>query len=267
VVAQARAPDSSKNFPDQPDIGATPVAPFLSMRRPIIGITQSSSLHHPRTPTDYLFRIAYYQAVQQAGGVPVAVGHDIYKVDPIHLDGILFSGGGDINPCVYGEETVEYALGIDDQRDLLELQLLYNAVHQGIPFLGICRGLQLINVALGGDLYRDLAGQRSASMDHDWYPSRKVLAHTVSLELSSPLQAIGFDHIFSVNSLHHQGIRDVGAGLSVIAHASDGLIEGIQLTGHHFGLAVQWHPEWLIDQPPTRNLFKAFIHACERNLR
>lgn len=234
------------------------------MSKPIIGITQSSLPHHLRTLQDNLHRNAYYLAIQQAGGIPVKVEPHTLQTGPIHLDGILFSGGGDINPFIYGDTDNEFALGIDDDRDHLEIDHLRLAVDNGIPFLGICRGLQLINVALGGNLYRDLTRQRSSSIPHDWHPSRKYLAHSVSVDPKSLFHRFGFDANHMVNSLHHQGIRTIGNGLSPIAHAPDGLIEAFELTGHPFGLAVQWHPEWLTGQQSTRCLFESFIHACER---
>ena len=234
------------------------------MPKPIIGITQSSLPHYLRTLQDNLHREAYYLAIQQAGGISVKVEPHTLQIDPIQLDGILFSGGGDINPFIYGEMDNEFALGIDDDRDHLEVALFRLAVDNGIPFLGICRGLQLINVALGGNLYRDLTRQRSSGIPHDWHPSRKYLAHSVSVDSKSLLHRFGFDTNHMVNSLHHQGIRTIGNGLSPIAYASDGLIEAFELTGHPFGLAVQWHPEWLTGQQSTRCLFESFIHACER---
>jgi putative glutamine amidotransferase len=233
------------------------------MSPPIIGITLSSSFHYPRLPREVLSQAAYFHAVRQAGGNPVKVEPLADPIDSLHLDGILFSGGGDINPRVYGEINDGSSLGIDDTRDSLELNLVQLAVQKDIPFLGICRGLQLINVAFGGSLYGDLNRQRPASLAHDWHPSRKYLAHSISIENESQLCDFGFESGFMVNSLHHQGIHVIGKGLSLIAYTSDGLIEAFELTGHHFGLAVQWHPEWLTSQQPTRTLFESFVSACE----
>jgi putative glutamine amidotransferase len=237
------------------------------MPKPIIGITWSSQPHYLRTLQSTLFREAYYLAIQQAGGIPHKLESHSTKVDSTHLDGILFSGGGDINPLIYGVTDNEYAQGIDDERDRLELDLLRLALDNHIPFLGICRGLQLINVGLGGSLYQDLSILRSSGIPHDWHPSRKYLAHSISVDYKSLLGQFGFESNHFVNSLHHQGIRAIGKNLTPIAHASDGLIEAIQVTGHPFGLAVQWHPEWLNDQQSTRCLFESFIHACEHTLQ
>jgi putative glutamine amidotransferase len=234
------------------------------MSRPIIGITRSSQPHYLQTLQDNLIREAYYLAIQKAGGIPVKVDPNTSQNEVVHLDGILFSGGGDINPLIYGDPDDEFALGIDDVRDHLELDLLRLAMDNDIPFLGICRGMQLINVAFGGNLYRDLTRLRSSGLPHDWHPSRMYLAHSISVNSNSLLSQFGFSNGHMVNSLHHQGVRTIGKGLSPIARASDGLIEAIELTGHPFGLAVQWHPEWLTGQQSTRRLFESFIHACER---
>jgi putative glutamine amidotransferase len=233
------------------------------MPRPIIGITRSSTPHYLRTHQDILIYAAYDLAISRAGGIPFSVEPNSPRSGLRHLDGILFSGGGDINPHIYGDSNDEFALGIDDDRDRLELDLLRLAVDSSIPFLGICRGLQLINVALGGNLYRDLTRQRSSDISHDWHPSRMYLAHSASVDPKSLLIQFGFGANLMVNSLHHQGVRTIGTGLSPIAYAPDGLIEALELTGHPFGLAVQWHPEWLTSQQPTRCLFESFIHACE----
>jgi putative glutamine amidotransferase len=237
---------------------------FYLMSRPIIGITQSSQPQYLKTLQDTLSREAYVLAIQQAGGIPINIETPDLQVENHHLDGIVFRGGGDINPSIYGDANHGFSLGIDDGRDHLELALVQLAIDNDIPFLGICRGLQLINVAHGGSLYQDLASLHSSSIQHDCHPSRKYLAHPVSIIPNSRLSQFGFDTSQMVNSLHHQGIRTLGKGLSPIALAPDGLIEAIEVTGHPFGLAVQWHPEWLTSQQSTRCLFEAFIHACER---
>lgn len=234
------------------------------MPLPTIGITQASNRDYPQTLHAFLNREAYFRAIRQAGGSPTAITTSNYKTLLPLLDGILFSGGGDVNPRRYDDNQFDFVTGIDDQRDAFEIDVFSHIIQEDIPFLGICRGLQMINVARGGSLFRDLSQQKEGSILHDWHPSRSLLVHNVSLNTYNPLLEAGFPHHFFVNSLHHQGIRIIGKDLSSIAQSSDGLIEAIQLTGHRFGLAVQWHPEWLTDQQPTQNLFNNFIHSCER---
>lgn len=236
----------------------------IHMPLPTIGITQPSNRDHPLTLHAFLNHEVYYRAIRQAGGIPTAITSANFKGLLPHLGGVLFSGGGDLNPCMYGDTQAEFAAGVDDQRDSLEIEIFSRVIEGDIPFLGICRGLQLINVARGGSLFRDLSQQKDGSIPHDWHPSRSLLAHKVSIDLHNPLLEAGFSLQFYVNSLHHQGIRIPGKDLLPIARSPDGLIEAIQLTGHRFGLAVQWHPEWLTDQQPTRNLFNNFIHSCGR---
>ncbi len=234
---------------------------------PIIGITQTTYIYHPQTLRDHLFRCAYFSAIRQVGGIPLElsslrIGNQSSSTLD-HIDGILFSGGGDINPHIYGIGSDKYVDGIDDQRDAFELALFNLALERDVPILGICRGCQLVNVALGGSLYTDLNQEHPSNYEHDWHPSRQYLAHSVILEPDCRLIEIGYSTNCKVNSLHHQGIKELGKGLMPFARARDGLIEGIELTGHRFGLAVQWHPEWLTDQQPTRALFECFIKACE----
>jgi putative glutamine amidotransferase len=233
---------------------------------PIIGITQPSYLHYPRRLRENLARDAYYFAVRQTDGIPVEIipptSKDFALPDLKSINGILFSGGGDINPHLYGKEADELTIEVDDKRDAYELALFKLALENEIPFLGICRGLQLVNVVMGGSLFLDLSRERPSSDMHDWLPARQYLAHSISLEAGCHLSKSGYSTGTRVNSLHHQGIQELGKNLKPIAFSADGLVEAIELTGHRFGLAVQWHPEWLTDQQPARSLFNSFIEAC-----
>ena len=212
---------------------------------------------------------SYVNAVMQAGGVPVLIpsliAEDGWDALYARLDGILFSGGGDIG--------IEYAPGephprIDDvdlARDSMELKMVQAAASDGKPFLGICRGCQVINVALGGTLYTHIPDQLLNSIDHS-YPGnmRTVLVHEIKIEEGTRLAEIIGEPIIRVNSLHHQGLKAIPSSIRVAGHAPDGLVEAIELREHPFGLAVQWHPEWLTDQESTRNLFKDFVRAAEK---
>jgi len=212
---------------------------------------------------------AYIDAIVQAGGIPVLIPSQLaergWNVLYQRLDGIVFSGGGDIAPEYYHGEKHHRVAGIEPLRDTIELNLLRAVVEDGKPFLGICRGIQTVNVGLGGTLYEHLGEQFRGEIDHA-YPStmRTALVHDVKIEEGTRIAEVVGEPILKVNSLHHQGLRDVAPGLRVTAYAPDGLVEAVELPDHPFGLAVQWHPEWLTDQQPTRNLFRAFVGAAEK---
>jgi len=145
------------------------------------------------------------------------------------------------------------------------LYMIKKAVADGKPFMGICRGLQVINIALGGSLYEDILDQKPGSLQHsspDDLP-RYHLAHPVQVEADSQLAKILAHTEVQVNSNHHQGIRSLAEGLKPTACASDGIIEAFELPGAHYGLAVQWHPEWLQEHLPMQALFRSFVLACE----
>jgi len=235
---------------------------------PIIGITTNQSTNAYGQPTVMLMQ-AYIKAVMQAGGVPVLIpsllAEDGWDALYARLDGILFSGGGDIG--------LEYAPGdphpriddVDPARDSVELKMLNAAASDGKPFLGICRGCQVMNVALGGTLYTHIPDQFPNALDHS-YPGnmRTVLVHEVKIEEGTLVAEIYSEPIIKVNSLHHQGLKDIAPLLRVAGHAPDGLVEAIELPDHPFGLAVQWHPEWLTDQESTKNLFRKFVKSAAK---
>jgi putative glutamine amidotransferase len=153
---------------------------------------------------------------------------------------------------------------VDADRDDIEYALLQLAVNEGKPFLGICRGFQVVNAALGGTLFTHIEDQKPGAIKHDYFPDwpRNYLAHQVDIEKGSRLAEILGATEIQVNSLHHQGADKIAPSLKIVAHASDGLVEGIELPGHPFGFGVQWHPEWLTDRPEVQQLFKAFVGAC-----
>ncbi len=152
---------------------------------------------------------------------------------------------------------------MDPERDTVELNLLHAAVVDGKPFLGICRGCQLVNVGLGGTLYTHILDQLPNALDHS-YPGnmRTVLVHEVMIDEGTRTADVLGEPIVKVNSHHHQGLKDIAPALRVAGHSPDGLVEAIELPDHPFGLAVQWHPEWLTDQQSTRNLFRRFVEAA-----
>ncbi len=240
------------------------------MRPPLIGITT-----YRKTDAHGYSQIggaeAYVQSVARAGGLPVLIPLGL-EADALRsmlerLDGVLFTGGGDIAPACYGVETDLELMLVDPDRDRVELELFDFALHSETPFLGICRGLQVINVALGGTLYVDIATELPQALPHRFYPDwpRDHLAHPVSIKEGSLLmQALGVAEA-QVNSLHHQGVRELAAGLVVTAQAPDGMIEALEVPDHPFGLAVQWHPENLQADPAMRRLFQSLVKAAQRN--
>mgnify|MGYP003966156251 FL=1 len=197
----------------------------------------------------------------------IPLGLDDDQLDGIFplLDGLLLTGGGDIDPQSYGVQTQSQLMLVDRDRDRVEIQITHKALDVGLPFLGICRGHQLINVALGGTLYTDIADEIPNALQHRFsgkWP-RDHLAHSVKIDSHSRLaQILGADQV-EVNSIHHQAIRDLAPGLVETAHAPDGIIEGTILPGQSFGITVQWHPENLQAYEPMRALFHAFVEAAQ----
>jgi putative glutamine amidotransferase len=237
------------------------------MSVPIIGLT-ASRRESPGGASLVTVAEAYTQALIQAGACPVVIPPGLadraLEALLARLDGLLFTGGGDIQPESYGAGPHPKIYEVDSQRDELELHLLGQAIDQGKPFLGICRGLQVVNVGLGGTLYTDIAEQNPAALKHDYYPDwpRHHLAHPVRLEPGSRLARIlgGTEQL--VNSLHHQAVRQLAPGLRALGYAPDGLVEACELPGHPFGLAVQWHPECLTEHAASRALFQALVEAA-----
>jgi putative glutamine amidotransferase len=234
--------------------------------KPLIGITTTQSKTVHGQPTVMLMQ-SYIKAVIQAGGVPVLIpsliAEDGWDVVYSRLDGILFSGGGDIGLEFSPGEPHPRIDEVDLQRDAIELTMIKTAASDGKPFLGICRGCQVLNVALGGTLYTHLVDQLPNALDHS-YPGnmRTVLVHEVKIEEGTHIAEIFAEPILKVNSLHHQGLKDIPSSLRVAGQAPDGLVEAIEIPDHPFGLAVQWHPEWLTDQESTRNLFRKFVETA-----
>ncbi|MGD8277094.1 MAG: gamma-glutamyl-gamma-aminobutyrate hydrolase family protein [Gemmatimonadota bacterium] len=222
-------------------------------------------------PHSWVMSRRYVTALALTGVVPLLVpllDDDEATLRAIYdrLDGVFLAGGVDMDPALYGETRHELCGRIDPARDTVELLLTRWALADGKPVFGVCRGLQLVNVALGGTLWQDCT-LYPRSIKHDYFPSqgfhRDHPAHDVTLAPGSGLRrTFGVDTI-TVNSMHHQGIRRLGRGLRATATASDGLVEAVELDGDRFAVAVQWHPEALIDDDDrTKTLFREFADAC-----
>jgi putative glutamine amidotransferase len=237
------------------------------MKMPVIGITTFNELTVQGYPAAMLLR-AYLEAILRAGGIPLLIPSGIpgtsLETVLTRLDGVLFTGGGDISIEHSGGQNHAAISKVDAGRDELELPLMQAVILQGKPFLGICRGFQLLNVVLGGTLYTHIPAQKSNSIKHDYYPDipRDHLAHKVVVDPDSRLGEILGVPVVEVNSLHHQGVNRVASRLKAVGHAPDGLVESLELPDHPFGLAVQWHPEWLKENVSMRRLFDTFIEAC-----
>lgn len=222
------------------------------MRRiPIIGVTAG---------VDEAGRVsvaeAYMRAVRSAGGLGVIVTpvereyEAWYQVQGI--DGLVLSGGGDVSPLLFGEEPHHGIGRVDRARDVWEMVLCRMAVKSGRPIFGICRGMQVMNVAFGGDLYQDIA-LRADTICHQQTSARGTTWHTVTLAEGSHLRTL-FSERIAVNSYHHQAVRRVADGMTAVAVASDGIAEAIE--GRDGWLVgVQWHPELLSDMQPLWNAF------------
>ncbi len=233
------------------------------MARPCIGITTA----HNAEQGNYYCRHNYIGGIRQAGGVslllPPLADQDELLICAGRIDALLLSGGGDVCPALFGEQP-HWKLGkFDPERDDFEIGMLRLMVDLGKPVLGICRGLQVINVALDGTLYQDLASQQPQSLQHMQDAPRRYPAHSVTLCQGSRLSDILGATRLQVNSLHHQAIKDVAPGLQATALADDGVIEGVEASGQPWLLGVQWHPEvmWEHDQAAA-SLFRALVSAC-----
>ncbi|MEJ5241426.1 MAG: gamma-glutamyl-gamma-aminobutyrate hydrolase family protein [Anaerolineales bacterium] len=233
------------------------------MSQPLIGITTRQAQTPEGLQAFSLLR-AYVEAVLEAGGMPllIPVALPASQAAPIldRVDALILSGGGDIHPQFFPGMPHPLVDGLDIERDALELTLARRAVEKGKPLLGICRGCQVLNVALGGTLYTHLPDQLENSLEHSLPGTqRRTLAHTVRIRRDSRLGKILGEQVLQVNSLHHQGVAKLGEGLQASAWAEDGLIEGIELEDRPFVIGVQWHPEWLTDQEPMRRLFRQLV--------
>lgn len=234
------------------------------MNKPIIGLTS-----YQRERGAYCVVVTeYIESVFAAGGIPICI--PTIKTDADYeyymemLDGIIFTGGADINPACYGEEPLKEVSGIAPAKDEYELGLFGKAYERKMPIFGICRGNQLINVALGGSLYQDINSQIPGSFGH--YPKdtpEDELYHSVKLVEGSKLHGImGADRL-QVNSFHHQAIRTLGKNLVVTAVSKDNIIEAVESTEDRYLLGVQWHPECLTKRYEIfLKLFSRFVQEA-----
>jgi len=244
--------------------------------RPRIGITTSTLRHDPAGPINpsAATHLTYARCIYHAGGLPLLLP-TLPEADADEilqpLDGLLLSGGGDLDPSHWGELPHPNLGEVDPERDRFEMALLQAALRLDLPVFGICRGVQVMAVATGGDVWQDIPAQCTDSLSHQQTAERALPSHAVRIVPDSKLaQILGLDAGKSadelcllVNSCHHQAPRNCGTVFSPVAWSVDGLVEGLALAGPAFALGVQWHPEEMADTDPRQaRLFRAFIAAC-----
>lgn len=234
------------------------------MTKPVIGITSWFDSGEER----YWFKRNYARAVWKAGGVPLSLPHlSEMTADPggviDSIDGLLLAGGTDLDPNTFDQEPKFELNEIDPVRDRVEIGLTKLALEKELPVLGICRGIQVLNVAAGGNLYQDLDQQRDNVLSHDQDAPRWHPTHEIEIYRGSILHDVVRKDKIKVNSLHHQNVMDLGRDLEVTARSNDGLIEAIEHKKAPFQLGVQWHPEATAGKDASsRFIFDRFVKAC-----
>jgi len=235
------------------------------MKKPIIGLTPQYDYERNRV----WIGPNYLDAIRTAGGIPILLPLNVNKeelaVAANICDGFLFTGGPDISPFRFQEETIRQCGVVVPERDNMEEDLFTLAMESDKPILGICRGIQVLNVFLGGTLYQDIPAQLDSAFQlaHSQPSGNSVLSHSVKIENDSLLYQIVSKEYMQVNSFHHQAIKGLAPSLLIAATAPDLLIESVYLPEKKFFLGVQWHPEHLFSSnEDALNIFKAFVNAC-----
>lgn len=234
------------------------------MKKPIIGLVpmvDPAQDHYGMTP-------AYCRALESAGALPLMLPLLTNAADAAQLatlcDGILFTGGPDVAPARYGEQTLPECGQIIPERDEMEALLFQAALAADKPVLGICRGIQAINVALGGTLWQDLPSQHPSSIQHSQPKPYDQPCHTVSVLPDTPLAGLLGEKEVEVTSRHHQAIKDLAAPLKAMAYSPDGLVEAVWMPEKPFVWGVQWHPESIYaTSAASQKLFAAFVAQCK----
>ena len=239
---------------------------------PLIGVTTSVTVD--KYPERAYVNAAYLDAVQQAGGVPVLLAPQLGAAARAALlariDGVLLTGGGDVDPARFGEPRHPAVSEVSPARDALEIELTHWALTNGRPLLAICRGLQVLNVALGGTLHQDIPSDLASPLDHSQQALQQARrdqpVHHVKVQEGSRLARILGALDVDVNSFHHQALKALGRGLAPVAWSPDGIVEGAEMQdGGRFVVGVEWHPEELVGHDPAaRNLFAALVDEARK---
>ena len=238
----------------------------LKNGKPIIGLTSSYEKNEKNDrvflPHDYL------EAIRHFGGIPILLpvegSEEEWELLLDLCDGILLTGGNDIAPAIYGEEKWNDTVEVTPERDQGEMKICELAVKRKLPMLGICRGIQLMNVYFGGTLYQDIPSQLKTGEKHRMEEPYHRSCHNCVLEKDSPLYTLVGEAVVGVNSHHHQSVKTIAPGFSPMGCCEDGVIEAIYNPNEKFAWGVQWHPEKIWDiEPSSAKVFEAFIEACK----
>lgn len=245
------------------------------MKRPVIGITcgEIRNKEQQWAPITHGQSQTYVKSILDAGGVPVLIPliDDTVALKQLFatLDGLYLAGGNDLHPNLYNQQPTSETTDYSVLRDTVEKQLLEWALEAKMPILGICRGMQLLNVHFGGTLYQDIPTELPGSLDHDTSTKQKSLvdlSHTLSIVPETKLHHILDTATIGANAHHHQAIKDLGERVIVSARAEDGIIEGIELADYPFAIGIQAHPESLTKvEPNWQNLFTSFVTAIKNS--
>ena len=238
------------------------------MKKPLIGLTPS----HNTDNNDIQMRPTYIKALTAAGAIPVVLpltsSEDDLRQLVDTLDGFLFTGGPDVHPFLFGEETLDRCGSVSAERDQMELALLPLVMETGKPVLGICRGIQLLNIGLGGTIWQDIPSQvtREFPIAHKQPFHYVSFSHRVAITPGTRLHTICQADSIGVNSSHHQAIKALANGLVATGKTSDGLIEAVEMPDYPFFVGVQWHPEYLWpEDAAAERLFTFFVTACSEH--
>lgn len=242
------------------------------MKKPLIGITANILIDgqddlFPGIHRDYV-NDDYIRAIENAGGIPIILPV-VFNEEDIQaqvqvLDGILLTGGYDVNPLFYGEEPMEKLGFVLQERDKYEIELIKIAIEFNKPMFGICRGIQILNVALGGSLYQDISYIEGVKLKHMQNSLKGSPSHTVDIIKGTRLfEELGEKVI--TDSLHHQAIKKPADTLEITALSKDGVVEALEYTGKNYILAVQWHPEKMFENYPIMlKLFERLVKESQK---